>query len=129
MRALLREWLTADEDLTAGVPAERWFGDRSVVDTPIKPFVICKFGGQFPGQSRIRTARYEVWVHDEVGDYGFIEGMLQKIEARMAAASQVNRANVWLMEAVWETRSPDLFNEMYQTNTMMTSFRIVGSGW
>lgn len=106
------------------------FAAGAVDENPPKPFIIYKIAGEFKGATRTsqhRTARLEVWVHDNKGSYVLIDGMLDSIERALDLAVHVQAGESRISQALWESRSPDLDDSGFGTLCKMTSYTIVGS--
>lgn len=114
------------------VPLERIFQAGSVDTKPQTPFIVYRFAGNFPGvtrRSRGRAASVEIWVHDKPGDYGQIEGILKQIEATFDSVVHASAAEGESIAAAdFESRSPDLNDDGFDTICKMTNYSIIGRG-
>ena len=114
------------------VPRERIFQAGSVEESPSKPFIIYRLSGDFPGvtrRSKVRTRSLEIWVHDNPGDYSRIEGILKQIEDTFDSvvhASAIEGETIGA--ALFESRSPDLNDDGFDSICKMTNYSIVGRG-
>lgn len=116
--------------ISARYPDIPVFSAGAVDENPPKPFIVYKLSGDFRGPSRTsvhRTARLEVWVHDDKGSYVLIDGMLDSIERALDGAVHVQAGDSRISQALWESRSPDLDDSGFGTLCKMTSYTIVGS--
>jgi hypothetical protein len=139
MRKLIYDLITTDPEITARVPADRWVQGSALLNTPERPYGVIRFGGQLramtrPDGSGIRTVRLEVWVHHDRGSFIFIDDTLKIIRTKLLAAEQLTRvrddgSTVYLIQALWENDSPDMFDQDTMTNAKATIFEVVGSGW
>lgn len=123
-----REWvyqtLLNDEELMDLVPVGSVFGAGAVGTRPeSKPFVVIRMG---PTQynSFWSAANVQIWVHDEPGDYGRIDQIIDRCK------SVLNRKTVDRLGGIvseWTGDSTDLADDGYGTITRNTSYRLVTS--
>jgi hypothetical protein len=139
MRTLIYELLTSDPDITAAIPPERWVQGSALLNTPERPYGVIRFGGFLRGITRadgsgIRTARLEVWVHRDRGSFVDIDATVRLVRKKLLTAKDISRtrddgSTVYMMEAIWENDSPDMFDQDTLTNAAGTIFEVVGNGW
>lgn len=128
MRKVFYNLLAGNEAFMAMLPGGL-YGDRSLDGTPaLKPFGVITMEGPAPGLSRHWTGRGILWVHDAVGDYTRIDGILLAARGILEAAPPVLLAGTWLTSAEWTGDSTDLFDDARGTNVKNAGYRLVGNG-
>lgn len=128
MRALVRLHIVNNlEGSGSEIPAERWHGSGSIVDTPPRPFAELRFGGRYPGMGQVRRRRLEVWIHDDEGDYDRIEKELKFVKGLLDGAHHIqDGAGNEIVACTWVNDSTDLYDDGYRTNCMMSNYDLVG---
>jgi hypothetical protein len=129
MRALVRGLLAGDPDLYSMIPTDRWYGDRAVLDTPVMPFGVIRFGGttrSVTARSPIKVVRLEVWVYDRTGDYTRIDIALGHVKRILNSTYGVKDDLYEIVQCDWDTDSPDLYDDTYKANTRSAGFTLVG---
>lgn len=128
MRSLIRARILATPALIAIIPADRWFGSGSIVDTPTRPFAEIRFGGVFPGMANITRRRLEVWIHDEEGSYERIDQVIGLLKTAISGMTNVQSGPSEVICANWISDSTDLYDDGYRTNAKSTGFDVIGRG-
>lgn len=114
------------------VPVERIFQAGSVDEKPQTPFIVYRLSGDFPGvtrRSKTRRTSAEIWVHDKPGDYSGIDGILKQIEDTFDSVVHASAAEgESIGSADFESRSPDLNDDGFNTICKMTNYSLIGRG-
>lgn len=127
MRALVRMMLVNALPVGSDLPAERWYGSGSILDTPIRPFAEIRFGGKFQGMGSVTRRRLEVWIHNEEGDYESIEDWIRFAQSVLDGAEHVtDGVGNEVISCSWVNNSTDLYDDGYRTNCMSATFELVG---
>jgi len=128
MRQLAYRAITESARITALIPADQWIGDGGMdITKPQTPFGVIKFAGDERSPSRHGVPRVEVWIHDDRGSY-------MRIDQILAAVRTELDTNVFAFPDMpgelicfdWQSYSPDLIDDGYNTNTRMAAFLAVG---
>ena len=126
MRKLLYRAIVENSVLTALIPAERW---TSGLDAkPQTPFAVIRIAGDFKSVSKRPQPRAEIWIHDDRGSYVRIDQILAAVREQLDGMGY--KWSDWPGELIaqidWQSNSPDLIDDGYNTNTRMASFGLVG---
>jgi hypothetical protein len=126
MRNLVYKAITENPVLTGFIPVERWLASGGVDEThPPLPFGVIKFAGDEIGVSRHAVPRLEIWIHDERGSYMRIDQILEAVREELDDHSfRWPEGVIALLD--WQSYSPDLIDDGYNTNTRMAAFFVVG---
>jgi hypothetical protein len=128
MRKLLYNALVGTTSIADLVPAERWIARSALTERPQTPFVVYAFGETTLALSAA-TARFqtfELWVHDEAGDYTVIDSILDEIEDVVSGWEQLEGYGYRALRVEWNGRSGDLADDDLRTAVRTGSFRAVG---
>lgn len=124
-RSLVYAALTADAQLVAAIPAERWLQQGAVDRAPIRPFAIIAM--QEVGTTAVRSAqpRCMVWVHDDRGSFLRIDEILARVKVVLEGLEAEDSTDR-IVDVRWDGDSPDLVDPGYDTNTRNAQFTITG---
>lgn len=131
MRSIIREILIGNEELTAIIPAERWYGAGAVSEdnTPASPFAVMRFGVVDRGMAEIHRGNVTIWIHDTRGTYRTVDNVLSLIAGILDGREHVSDAlGNELIRAEWLNTSGDLFDTGYRTITRNATYNVVGRG-
>lgn len=93
------------------------------------PHLILRMGAREPGIGQVFRRSLEVWAHDQPGDYGIIDGLLNRCRLVLEAIQAFHTEDgKWITCVEWQGDSEDLFDEGPGTITRNSSFLIIGSG-
>ncbi len=126
MRALVRSLLISDTGLSAAISADRWIQRGAVLETPPRPFAVIGYAGTFKSPTPIGKYRLEVWIHDERGDYTFIDTTLKRVKFVMKNSVGIRSSTAEITQVDWISDSPDLYDDGYRTGTRSAAFDVVG---
>lgn len=129
LRTTTRLYLVADLALTAMVPASRWITRGAVEDTPELPYVVLAWGGTAPSTGGRNTPQLlDVYVHNEIGDYTFIDDVLELVYQRLSSVQQYVASGYRLVQADFQGKSADLTDPDTRTGFIYSSWKLLGGG-
>ena len=132
MRTTIWGALTASAELTAIVPAGRWYEAGAVVDQPVKPFVVLRWIAPVPSNSGRWLNQLRVDVHDERGDYSRIEQLLGNpyagggVYALLSGLLDYVGPDGRITQCDYLNHSGDQEDEVYGTNYKFSSWQVIG---
>lgn len=130
-RALLRQMILEDGDITDIIPAERWLSSSSLNDdnAPERPFAVIRWGVSNFGMADVNRGTATIWIHDEQGDYGTIDDVLKRLRAILDHREHVaDEDGNEIMSCEWAGNSGDLYDPGFRTIAKNATFNIVGKG-
>jgi hypothetical protein len=122
--------LKADSVLNALGIGETTMFNSNDVDTPnVRPMMVFRWGQVSPGMDVMRLRTLQIWVHDKPSDYTVIDSALERVRNVLTSLFGVNVAatNKWVAQIDWELDSDDLSDDVQNTVTRYSQFRVVGS--
>lgn len=94
-----------------------------------RPHLILRWGSLSPGIGPVNRKDLTVWAHDEPGDYGDIETLLNRVRAVLTdmVAKPLSNGG-WLTCVEWQGDSEDGYDDGPGTITRNGTYIITGSG-
>lgn len=128
VRDLVFHALTSDTELTAlGIDTNHAWASGSVEGPQPAPFIVIKWGNTSKGIGPINTAPVQIFVHDDIGDYGVINSILLRVRAVMTGLAAHGYAANWIIEVDWLGDSGDLADDTYKTLMRNAEFNVVAN--
>jgi hypothetical protein len=130
-RELFRGLIIDEETLTDLIPEARWksSGSMSEDNAPPRPFGVIRYGLTTPGMGEVKRGTVTIWIHDELGDYGLINSVLERLYGTLNGREHVaDGEGNELVLVEWQNDSGDLYDPGYKTITRNTTFNLIGKG-
>lgn len=123
-----RRWaydtLRMDDEILSLMPESGILGGGALRSAPkVKPFLIIGINPAFRSNVRTRVGGMVISVHDEPGDYGRIDQILNRVRDLLNNAVPGEPGST-VVE--WLTDSQDLADDGYGTIMRNSSYRLVG---
>lgn len=136
MRATIRAALLADYPLTAWLrsrgAAEAVIQGSTAADTDqilTRPHLILRFGSKDPGVGTVDKRNLTVWVHDEPGDYGLIDNIVNRVRFILTGIeARPTDDGKWISCIKWLGDDDDAYDDGPGTAVRASNYLIVGSG-
>lgn len=133
MRRTIRDALLASSELTALVPAARWYGAGNVLDKPPTPFVVLRWLAPVAGNATGRLMRQlRVDVHQARGSYATVDAVLGSpdlgsgVYGVLSGLQQHVGLDGRVMQCDYLGDSGDQEDVTYNTNMKFSSWRVIG---
>lgn len=112
--------------LTMGLPPGATFQANAVETPQMRPFIVIRWDEKVRAFADRGTYTVTVWVHDEPGDYGRIDKMLERIKFVLGNAMHVPGSDDRILTCVdWSGDSADLYDDGWDTITKNAGFLVV----
>lgn len=93
------------------------------------PHLILRMGVREIGVGSVFRRGFEVWAHDNPGDYEVIDSILNRCRQVLTAITAVQaQTGNWISCVEWQDDSEDLFDEGPGTITRNSRYTVIGSG-
>jgi hypothetical protein len=131
MYKIVRDLLISTPELTAIVPASRWYRAGAVIDQPPKPFVILRWLSPV-GLAAGFGELLRVDVHDERGSYDRIRQLLgtrwsdSGVYKVLIEALAIEGDDGYLGQCDYLGESGDQEDPEYNSNYMFSSWQVMG---
>lgn len=127
-------WQALEDDRASGSPGAlgalgvTYVGTSTGPDNPGTPFVVLRWGLEDMAGSPTgaRGAVFlDVWAHDDTGDYGRIDAILDRCRAILLPLTHLAGADGYTLTAVnYLGKSGDLYDDGFQTATRYATYRL-----
>lgn len=131
IRSIVLDEIQGTSALTNLIPSDNWWSSGSLEEdnAPPRPFVVIRYGATNPGIGDVKRGSVTFWVHDDLGDYSRINGVLKQLYVTLHGREHLTDGNGnEIIRLEWTTDSNDLFDPGYRTITRNTTFNLVGKG-
>jgi hypothetical protein len=127
MRATIHQLLIGSAALTALIPPERFFQAGSVLDVPVKPFVVERWLAPVRGAGKqTYLKQLQVFVHDERGDYTLIDEFLKELGPVLSGVTNLVGADGRVGCCDFLGLGGDQEDPDYNTNYSFSSWQVIG---
>lgn len=133
MRATVRDLIIAEAQITALLPADRWFQAGAVLDIPVFPFAILRWLSPVRSDSGRDMKQLQVAVYDRRGSYETIDQILgdpdrvgPTVYTILAGSAGVSGSDGYIAQADYLGNSGDQEDTDYKANMMFSSWQIAG---
>ena len=125
MRKTMYQFLVAQAPLLAVVPVSRWYQAGSVVDVPVKPFVVLRWLAPVPLAAGFgRQLRLDV--HDTRGSYANIHAFNRAATAALKSVVDLVGVDGRITQCDFLGSGGDQEDDTYKTNYSFTSWQVIG---
>jgi len=126
MRELMYGLIARDPDLNLLIPEERWYSSGGMIDTPVRPFAVMRFGVRSRGVGDTRRVPFTVWVHQEKGSFDIVDAVIRRIKVILEQSAGIVQGSTVLVCADWSGDSEDLQDPEHRTNVRTTGWTLIG---
>lgn len=112
---------------TLGLLSASIYAAEAADDITAWPFLTLRWGNIAKGVGPSKRQYLDVWAHDRNKDYVRIDNILLRVEKLFSAVGASNADEGWITQIDWQSGSPDLRDDGYDTVTRNSTFLVIGS--
>ena len=126
MRKLIRDAILSSAEITAIIPAERWFQQSAIDKQPQTPFGVIAMSDTPRTIVGSFQPRLYIWVHDERGSYVQIDHVLDLVRSTLESSPPLEDSGNRIVHIQCDARSADFTDEELDTNVRNDQYTLTG---